>query len=190
MTKEKLLLKMLEKNQSILFILAHAQELNLADWYLGAGCISQTIWNIQSGFEPEHAIKDYDLVYYDPVNISYEAEDEIIQKGQELFKDLTIPVEIRNEARVHLWYEKHFGKPIEQYKSVEDAISTWPTTATCVGIRKELDGKVKVFAFFGLDDLFNMIVRPNKKLITEKIYRDKFTGWVKVWPKLKVIPWD
>ncbi|MFA6587754.1 MAG: nucleotidyltransferase family protein [Patescibacteria group bacterium] len=190
MIKEKLLLQMLEKNQSIQFILAHAQELNMPDWYLGAGCISQTIWNIKSGFDPENGIKDYDLVYYDATDTSYEAEDKYIQKGKVLFKEIPVLVEIVNEARVYLWYEKHFGKSIEQYKSVEEAISTWPTTATCVGIKKDTAGKIQVYSPFDFDDLFNMVVRPNKPLITKKIYEDKVKGWVKVWPKLKVIPWD
>lgn len=184
------LLKALEKNKSIQLILDRIDGLNMPDWYLGAGCIAQTVWNLQHGFDPENGIRDYDLVYYDASDTSYEAEDIFIQKGKKLFEDIAIPVEIRNEARVHLWYEKHFGKRIDQYKSTEDAISMWPTTATSIGMKRNADGTPRVYAPFGLDDVFDMIVRPNKIQITEKIYRDKFTGWLKVWPKLKVIPWD
>ncbi len=134
-------------------------------------------------------IKDYDLVYYDANNASYEAEDNFIRKGKNLFKDISVLVEIRNQARVHLWYEKRFGKPIDQYKSVEEAISTWPTTATSIGVRKN-GINFQVYAPFGLDDLLGMIVRANKAKITEKIYQDKVDRWVKIWPNLKIIPWD
>ncbi len=89
----------------------------------------------------------------------------------------------------NLWYEKHFGRPIDQYKSVEEAISTWPTTATSIGVRK-IDGQFHVYAPFGLDDLLGMIVRANKVKITEKIYQDKVDRWIKIWPNLKVISWD
>ena len=41
-----------------------------------------------------------------------------------------------NETRVHLWYEAHFGYRIDPYASVEDAINTWPTTATSIGVRR------------------------------------------------------
>jgi len=111
----------LVQNKVIENILRLAPELQMPNWYLGAGCIAQTIWNRLHGFDLNCGIKDYDLVYYDPSNLSGEKEELYIQKGRELFKD--IPVEIKNEARVHLWYEKHFGYPIEPYQSVEDAIN-------------------------------------------------------------------
>ena len=90
-----------------------------------------------------------------------------------MFKDLKVKAEIRNEARVHLWYKDRFGKPLSfldsfgnvsgTYKSVEDAISTWPTTATSIGVRLGAYGKFEVYAPFGPNDLLDMIVRPNKR---------------------------
>lgn len=168
MTKTEQILQILEKNKSVQTILEQVQKMDMPNWYLGAGGIAQTVWNIRYGFNPENGIKDYDLVYYDADNASYEAEDVFIQKGKEIFSDIPVLVEIRNQARVHLWYEKHFGKPIDQYKSIEEAISTWPTTATSIGVRKNADGKFQIYAPFGLDDLLNMIVRANKAQITRK----------------------
>lgn len=190
MTKTELLLQVLEKNRSVQLILDRAGSLGMPDWYLAAGCIPQTVWNLQSGFDPERGIRDYDLVYYDAGDTSYEAEDVFIQKGKKLFEDIAIPVEIRNEARVHLWHKKRFGKQIDQYRSTEEAIGMFPTIATSVGVKKDAEGKLQVYAPFGLDDVFDKVVRPNKAQTTEKIYQDKFTGWLKVWPDLKVIPWD
>ena len=46
------LLKILEKNKSVQFILEHAAELAMPDWYLGAGGIAHTVWNVLHGFEP------------------------------------------------------------------------------------------------------------------------------------------
>lgn len=188
-TKTEKLLQMLAENKSVQLILERAQEMDMPNWYLGAGSIVQTIWNIRHGFNPENGIKDYDLVYYDANDTSYEAEDVFIKKGKKIFNDIPVLVEIRNQARVHLWYEKHFGKQIDQYKSIEEAISTWPTTATSIGIRKDVEGKFQVFAPFGLDDLLDMVVRANKAKITEKIYQNKVDRWIKVWPDLKVVPW-
>jgi hypothetical protein len=190
MTKTEQLLQILEKNKSVQLILNRAESLSMPNWYLGAGGIVQTVWNVKHGFDPENGIKDYDLVYYDADDISYEAEDVFIQKGKEVFKGIPVLVEIRNQARVHLWYEKHFGRPIDQYKSVEESIRTWPTTATSVGVRKDKNGRFQIYAPFGLDDLLNMVVRANKAKITEKIYQDKVDRWIKIWPNLKVIPWD
>ncbi len=184
------LLQILEKNKSVQLILERACKLNMPNWYLGAGGIAQTVWNVLHNFDSENGIKDYDLVYYDANDISYEAEDVFIQKGKELFKDIPVLVEIRNQARVHLWYEKHFGYPIAQLllALAEEAINTWPTTATSVGVRKNGEN-LEVYAPFGLDDLLGMVVRANKAQITEKIYQDKVDRWIKIWPYLKIIPY-
>jgi len=170
-------------------ILQRAPQLHMPNWYLGAGCIAQTVWNMQHGFDLVSNIKDFDLVYYDSSDISYQAEDDYVQQGSKLFKDIPAKVEIVNQARVHLWYEEHFGYKIGAYQSVEHAIRTWPTTATSVGVR--YDGSdFSVYAPFGLNDLFGMIVRANKAQITEDIYLRKVERWTKVWRNLKVIPWD
>lgn len=186
---EEEFLKILEKNKSVQLILDRVGSLDLPNWYLGAGGIAQTVWNAKHGFDPDHGVKDYDLVYYDADDISYEAEDVFIRKGKEVFKDILIPVEIRNQARVHLWYGKHFGRSIDQHRSVEEAIDTWPTTATAIGVRK-INGQYHVYAPFGLDDLLGMTVRANKALVAENIYRGKTDRWIKVWPNLKIVPWD
>lgn len=184
---EFLLQEILEKNNVIQNILKLAPSLAMPNWYLGAGCISQTVWNFLSGFSLNHHIKDFDLVYFDSSDLSYEAEDRYIQKAKDLF--LGIPVEIRNQARVHLWYEKHFGYPIKPNLSVEDAIKRWPTTATCVGV-KSVNGELLVYAPYGLNDLASMIVRPNKVQITKEIYEEKVSRWKKMWQKLIIIPWE
>ena len=189
MTKTEQLLRTLKENKSLERILERAETFGTPNWYLGGGCIAQTVWNIQHGFDPENAIKDYDLVYYDSRDTSYEAEDVFIQKGKEIFKDIPVPVEIRNQARVHLWYGKRFGGLNKPYRSVEESIDTWTTTATAVAMRKN-GGHVNVYAPFGLDDLMNMVVRPNKIKIAKEIYQEKMARWKKVWPHLTVVPWE
>jgi len=188
MNNDRQLAEILKTNPSVQKIFERAEELHMSNWYLGAGGIVQTVWNAAHGFDPEYGIRDYDLVYYDASDTSYEGEDVFIQKGKELFSDIPVLVEIRNQARVHLWYEKHFGHPIDQYKSVEEAISTWPTNVTSVGVRYTDEG-LCIHAPFGLDDIFGMVVRANKAQITKKIYEDKVKKWIELWPKITVIPW-
>lgn len=181
--------EVLSQNTELMKVLERASQLGIHDWYVGAGGIAQTWWNHEHGFDPMHEIKDFDLVYWDS-DISYEAEDAIIKKGEELFKDISIPVEIRNQARVHLWYGKRFGNNnIEPHISTEDAIDRWPTTATSIGLRIEPDGSWTFYAPFGFDDLLNLIVRPNKVKITEIIYDQKAERWKRAWPKLTITPW-
>jgi hypothetical protein len=182
--------QVLRQSPVLMKVLERAPRLGMPKWYLGAGCIAQTVWNLQHGFDLVSNIKDCDLVYYDSSATTYEAEDVYVRKGKELFRDIPLRVEIVNQARVHLWYEKHFGHKIDPYQSVEAAINTWPTTATSVGVRWDVAGTLCVYAPYGLHDLFGMIVRANKAQITEEIYMAKVDRWTKVWPRLTVIPWS
>jgi len=169
-------------------ILTRAQTLDLSDYYIGAGCITQTVWNRLSGYPPDYGISDVDLVYYDS-NLEQAAEDRVADQARQLFTDIPFPIDVKNEARVHLWYEERFGYAIPPYSSLEDAINTWPTTATSMGLRIEAGNRFRVYAPFGLNDLFGRIIRPNKAQITEDIYHAKVTKWRKKWPELTVIPW-
>ncbi len=172
----------------------------MPNWYLGAGCIAQTVWNSLHGFELTRNIQDYDLAYFDSTDLSEETEEKTIRKAQSVLGDLGVTIDVKNEARVHIWYKKHFGNAIRPYRSIEDAISSWPTTATSIGVRYEENGNLLVYAPFGLDDLLSMIVRPNMKqaeyFLTEdestsrEVYNQKAQKWVKAWPKLVVVPWE
>jgi len=179
---------LLRRNAAIGAILERAPALDLPAWYLGAGCIAQTVWNLLSGSPAGRDIADYDLVYYDGVDLSAAGEARRREQAHACYRDLAVRVDVKNEARVHLWYESRFGYPIPPYRSCEDAIDSWPTTATAIGIR-DLAGDCGLYAPFGLQDLLGLVVRPNKRQITETIYRDKVQRWVACWPALTVIPW-
>ena len=129
------------------------------------------------------------LVYFDDKHLDYDDENEVIVKIHKILPDIGIKIDVKNEARVHLWYGNHNGYNIQPYTSLEDAINTWPTTATTVGVRLE-NNQLKVYAPFGLNDMFGKIVKANKVQITKQIYENKVEKWIKKWPDLKVIPWD
>jgi hypothetical protein len=85
---------------------------------------------VQSG------IKDVDLIYFDAEDLSAKAETDHESRLRDLFRRLPIKLDVKNEARVHLWYRERFGYAIRPYLSSADAIATFPTTATAVGIRR------------------------------------------------------
>ena len=105
-------------------MLARAEGLGLTDWYLAAGCLFQTVWNVLEGHDPERGIGDYDLIYHDGTDLSWEAEDVVIRRCAAAFADLGAEVEVRNQARVHLWYEDHFGVPYAPLTSSAAAVDT------------------------------------------------------------------
>lgn len=178
----------LRKNPIAQALLSRGAELALPNWYLGAGAVAQTVWNLLHGFHPTSGIKDYDLVYFDPSDLSAEAEKRINEEVTAHLSFINAKIDVKNEARVHLWYPERYGRDIEPYQSTEDAIATWPTTAGSVGVRQETERFV-VCAPFGLADLFGMTVRPNKAIITRDIYEEKANRWAALWPRLQVISW-
>jgi uncharacterized protein len=186
---------LLRRNWTLWTILERAPALALQAYYLVAGAVVQTVWNVQSGQQPEANLKDYDLVYFDPRDLSFEAEDVVVRKARALYTDVrpagcALPLDIHNEARVHLWYEDHFGTPIPPYHSVEHAIDSFPTIATCVGVRLDPARGLRVYAPYGLGDLLSGIVRPNKRQITQEIYEKKVARWRSSWPHLRIAAWS
>jgi uncharacterized protein len=170
-------------------ILERFEETALPDSWLVAGCIAQTIWNLRCGRPAELGLKDVDLIYFDDHDLSFDAEASHERRLRDLFRRFPLKLDVKNEARVHLWYEERFGYAIEPYLSSADAIATFPTTATAVGVRR-IYGKLECCAPFGLDDLFGLIVRPNKRQITRAIYEAKVDRWRPIWPRLTFLPWE
>ncbi len=179
----------LRRNRTLTEVLTRAARLDLPSWYLVAGCLYQTVWNVVSGQPPEAGILDYDLAYFDGSDLSWAAEDAVIQAGHEVFGGLPAPVQIRNQARVHLWYEQKFGVPCPPHESAEAAIDTFEATTACLGVRAEPGGRWRVYAPHGLADVFNLVVRPNPVLAPRQVYQAKTARWQRQWPALTVLPW-
>src|ERR1700730_14803737 len=167
------------------------EEVTLPDTWLVAGGIVQTIWNLGHGQPAEFGLKDVDLIYFDDQDLSFEAEASHESRLRDLFQfqHLPIKLDVKNEARVHLWYEDRFGDAIKPYSYSAAAIATFPTTATAVGVRR-ICGTLECCAPFGLDDLFGLVVRPNKRQITRAIYEAKVDRWRSIWPRLTYLPWE
>jgi hypothetical protein len=131
----------------------------LADWRIFAGAVYQTVWNRLSGREPDFGVRDYDVIYFDP-DTSWEAEDVAIRRVAEaLPAELRERVEVRNQARVHLWFEDKFQRPYAPLISVDDALLRAVATVHGVSVRLDDDDEVRVSAPLGLTDLFEMRFR-------------------------------
>src|ERR1044071_4421265 len=81
--------------------------LALPDAWLVSGCLVQTVWNVITGRAVDYGIAEYDVFYFDR-DTSWEAEDNLIRRLDAAFRNLSVKIEARNQARVHLWYpDKH-----------------------------------------------------------------------------------
>jgi hypothetical protein len=168
-------------------LLGVLEALELPGWYVGAGAVAAAVWNTRFGLPPGTGVKDYDVIYYEVSDLTADGE-RAIERTVAASVDLNVDVDVTNQARVHVWYEERFGRPIDQYSSSEAAIATWPSTATSVGIRRS-GGSVSVCAPYGLRDLLLGIVRPNRTLVSREVYESKTSRWKTTWPSLNALPW-
>jgi hypothetical protein len=122
------------------------------------------VLNQLTGRPLDYGIKDYDLGYFDASDLSYEAEDAIIRRVKAAFDEpLRSMVEVRNQARVHLWFEAKFGEPYEPLSSTAEALEHFASATFAVGVRLESDDRLHIVAPFGLADVFALRLRPNPR---------------------------
>ena len=165
-------------------LLERLPALEIPNAILTAGCLVQVAWNLRSGRDAAFGIKDYDVFYFDDSDLSWEAEDSVIRRAAELLGDVGGTVEIRNQARVHLWYREKFGAGYPQLSKAEDGIDRYLTCCTRIGIRVA-DGSL--YAPDGLADLWNGILKINPLNSQPILFRRKCDEYLFRWPWLTVI---
>ncbi len=169
--------------------LSIARALALPNWMVVSGAVYQTVWNTLTGRPPGHGIRDLDLVYFDATNVSWHAEDRVIRRAEAAFDGFPLPVEVRNQARVHLWFEWRFGVPYAPLGSAAEGLARYASVAHAVGIGLAVDGTLEIHAPFGLEDVFAMRLRPNRVLDNAASHHAKAERMAALWPELGVEPW-
>jgi hypothetical protein len=154
---------------------------------LVAGSVYQAFWNALSDRPAAEGVKDYDLFYFDGSDLSYEAEDAVIRRAQALFADLDVLIDVKNQARVHLWYSRRFGGDYPQLHKVEDGITRFLVRSTCIGLMPQVDGALRLIAPFGIEETRRGELRPNALWCPDMArFRAKAESYVARWPWLKI----
>lgn len=182
-------LAILQADPLVRTALETARRLGLPDWWIVSGALYNTVWNALTGRASGHGVKDVDLFYFDAADLTWEAEDAVIRRAAPLFTDLPVPVEIRNQARGHLWYEGHFGQPYPPLGSSREGIDRFACKTHAVGVRLGVDGTLDLYAPFGLDDIFSFRLVPNRVLDNRATHEKKAARALVHWPELAVVPW-
>lgn len=169
-------------------ILKVARQLNLTDWWIGAGFVRSKVWDTLHGYKERTLLPDVDVIYMDRKEYEEDLAAGDIKMSEKKYEMVLrnlmpgINWSVKNQARMHLL---HNHKP---YASSEEALAQWVETATCVGVKLDIDDKIEISAPRGIDDLVNLILRPTTPTVREKFYeRVRQKEWLKKWPKLKII---
>ena len=182
------LVEILRRSSVLMTVLETVRALRLPDPLVFSGAVYQTVWNALTDRPPDHGIKDYDVGYFDP-DTTYDAEDAVIRAvAAELDEPLRSRVEVRNQARVHLWFPDHFQAPYEPVHSTAEALTRFVCPAFAVGVRLEDDDTLTVAAPLGLDDVFAMRLRPNPLQPLSRNWDTIVASAARRWPELTVVP--
>lgn len=164
-------------------VLAVAEELDLPDWWIGAGFLRNKIWDAIEG-NGDAGRTDIDLVYFDPADLMPESENKYDRILGAALPDGRW--ETCNQARMHTYHND------EPYRSSAESIGRWVETATCIAVRKR-GPKLDFLWCHGIGDVLNMIARPIKHDKEKEPYllqtfheRIEKKQWQARWPHLTI----
>jgi len=164
------------------------REVKLPNYYIAGGTVTQLIWNHLLGLNPLDKVKDFDIVYFDNVENITQSDYEILIESK---VSHGVKIDIKNQANVHKWYPIKFGQTISAYEKSQQGIDSW-LSAFAIGFNfnfNESDG-ISIYAPYGLEDAFNMMVKPNKRVMSKDNYLKMTKSFKKRWPAIKVEDWN
>jgi hypothetical protein len=177
-------------NPTIAALIDRLPALDLSDCWITAGAVMQSAWNAIEGHPPDYGIRDYDVFYFDP-DLSWEAEDRAIRRAADAFRDVDANIEVRNQARVHLWFDDRNGTDgYPRLTSARHGIDVFLETPSMLGIHPTGGGAFEVYAPRGYGDLFGFVHRRNPDSVgPEAHYVEKSTRRKALYPRLTVVAW-
>ncbi len=190
--QETALAEVVRSDPDLITLLRAARDAELPDCWLTAGAVYQTVWNALTGQPRRHGIKDYDVCYCDTTDLSSESQSGAAKRIRDLVGadgDPDLNLEVVNQARVHLWFEKRFGFPVSPLDSTAGSLLRYACTHHAVAVQLTPDGKLRSMHPFGLDDVFGMRVRPNRALPNRETHRTKAARAQAAWPEVVVEEW-
>ncbi len=163
-------------------LLRAVRELGVEPWCVAAGTIRNVVWDHLHGHAEPTLPSDIDVLIYDAEQTDGAYERELEQRLSAIVPG--VRWEVVNQATIHTYTGDR-----DPYVSIEDAMSRWADLVTAVGAHLDGADDVAIIAPGGLDDLFELRVRPNLATPTSaEVYRRRTTskGWAERWPRLVI----
>ncbi len=162
-------------------LLEVVSHLGLPDCWIAAGFVRNAVWDALHGRAPQPPLGDVDVIWFNPDSCEVALDRTIEDKLRAAAPSINWSV--KNQARMH------FRNNDPPYQSATDAMRYWPETATAVAARRVGKDNLEIVSPLGLNDLFNLVLRPTQRFATEKlpIYENRVRSkaWIETWPLLK-----
>jgi hypothetical protein len=183
------LVLLIENDVWMMNILRIVSNLNLPDWWIGAGFVRSKVWDTLHDYNKRTYLPDIDVVYFNKADFAKPETNSVSTKIEEFYqrkltkKASDVNWSVTNQARMHIFHNT------EQYKNSCEAIADWVETATCIAIKLDCSDHIQICSPYGTDDLFKMIVRPTPKYEGSEVFekRCELKKWKLKWPHIKII---
>ncbi len=185
--QERELARLVCSSAWLMRLLRAARAVDAPDWWIGGGVLRDLVWDTYAGsFDPAQ-VKDVDLAFFDPHDLSRE-RDQQVQAALTL-QAPDVVWDAKNQAAVHTWYPDRFGIEVTPLLDAADGVATWPETATAVAVRLDKHDRLHITAAHGLDDLLNGVCRRNRRRVTAKEYacRLQRKQVAHRWPHVRIV---
>lgn len=153
--------------------------LDLPNCWLAGGAVRNTVWRSLFGNECQLVINDFDIAFFDALG---DRSQELTAKATLTAQFPEYKFDVKNQASFARW--RSGRRP---YSSTEDGVSDWLHTATAVGVRLDKQGQWQFFTPYGLDDLFNGIIRPTPAHIHNPDAESKANSFLEKCPCLRLV---
>lgn len=184
---ESKLKEILRASPTIMTILETCRAQKLPDWRLVSGAVYGTVFNHLTGRDGDYGIKDFDIAFFDS-DTSYEAEDVWIKRIDAALPPLLAArAEVRNQARVHIWFKDKFGGEYAPLSNTDESLDRYLCFAHMIAVRLEQNDDISIAAPAGLDDMFNMVLRHNPKRGAYDRFLEKSQSIIERWPEVRIV---
>lgn len=172
-------LQIILSNSIIATVLPAIAQVNLPNWWLAGGAVRNTVWRSLFGKECDLFIKDFDIAFFDNQG---DRQQELLAKSTLSLQFPEHDFDVKNQASFGHWRTGSMT-----FNSTENGIINWLHTATAVGVRIDDKGEYQFFTPYGLDDLFNGIIRPTPIHINNPDAKNKAAGFLQKCPSLRLV---
>ena len=173
---------------TLMRVLTTIRDLGIPDAWLVSGAIYNCVWNSLTDRPALHGVNDIDVIYFD-TDLSWDAEDRVIKAIDRALGPMPVPVQARNQARVHLWFEQKFGFPFAPLTAARESLLRYASKTHAVAARLDVDGDLTIDAPFGLEDMFAFRVTPNPVGDNRLTHETKGARIRSIWPEVTIVPW-
>ncbi len=181
------LVRLVRRTAWMMQALGTVRSLGLPEWCIGAGALRTIVWDAVHGYPITSTLRDIDVAYFDIRDISQARDDGYAVRLRRLEPNL--PWEVTNQAGVHDWFADIFGHVVPPLRSLDEAVASWPETATSVAVRLNSDDTISVIAPLGLEDLFDVVIRRNPARVSVATYRQRIRDkrYHERWPRARIL---